>query len=34
MEMGADGIAVLKIKKVTFADRVRYEASGLCIKRK
>ena len=34
MEMGADGIADLKIQKVTFADRVRYEASGLCIKRK
>jgi hypothetical protein len=34
MKMGADGIADLKIQKVTFADRVRYEASGLCIKRK
>jgi hypothetical protein len=34
MKMGADGIADLKIQKITFADRVRYEASGLCIKRK
>lgn len=34
MKMGADGIADLKIQKITIAERVRYEASGLCIKRK
>lgn len=34
MELGADGLADFKIQKVTVADRVRYEVSGLCIKRK
>lgn len=33
ISMGADGIADLKITKVTNGYFVRYEATGLCIKR-
>jgi hypothetical protein len=29
--MGANGIADIKISKVTYNGYVRYEASGLCI---
>ena len=32
--MGADGIVNLKIAKITTEYSVRYEATGLCIKRK
>lgn len=34
ISMGADGIADLKIAKITNGYSVRYEATGLCIKRK